>query len=40
MRVVFTTIIEEEAIAYCDANPLQNLFIERTLWGRFNVLEV
>ena len=40
MKIVFTSIIEEEIIAYLDANPKQNLIIERTIDGRFNILSM
>ena len=38
MKIVFTTIILEEAIAYCDKRKLQDLIIDRTICGRYNVL--
>jgi len=40
MKIVFTSIIEEEIIAYLDAHPNQNLIIERTIDGRFNILSM
>ena len=38
MKIVFTTLILEEAIAYCDKRKLQDLIIDRTICGRYNVL--
>ncbi len=41
MNIVFTTLIESAAYAYCDAYPNQNLIIERDMFsGKFNVLRM
>jgi len=39
MNIVFTTLYEEHAIAYCARRSNQNLIIERDLFsGKFNVI--
>ena len=40
MPVVFSSLFEEECVAFLDRNPSRNLIIERDIFsGRFNVLD-
>ena len=40
MKVVFATLLIEEAIQYVDARPAENLIIDQDLFsGRYHVLD-
>jgi hypothetical protein len=40
MKLVKEVLTEAEAMAYCDAHPGENLFVERTLGGVFEVWDM